>query len=254
MAPLITEGALPAGNLAEVAEQSTTVLSCLADDAAVRQVYLGPDGLIRAAQPGQVFLEHGTFAPALAREVAVAAHERGATFLDAPISGGPEGAADGTLVVMVGGPQHELERVQTVLRAYASRIEWVGDHGRGVELKLINQLLVACHLAAYAEAAALIRALQLPWDAATTVLCSGWGSSTILKRCLARAASDDFESNGADIAGLAQVEAEVLELAAEHGVALTVLPVAHALLARAVDAGLGTHDLAALVGVFQEAP
>lgn len=228
------------------------MLSCLTDDAAVRAVYLGPAGLLAAALPGQVFVEHGTFAPALAREIAVAARQRRAIFLDAPVSGGPEGAAAGTLVVMVGGPRAELERVEGLLRAYAAQIEWIGDHGSGLELKLINQLLVGCHVAAYAEAAALMRALQLPWDTATSVLCSGWAGSTMLKRCLERAAVNDYESAGANIVGLVHVEREVLELARGEGVRLSLLPAAQRLMERAVDAGLGEYDVAALVSILED--
>jgi 3-hydroxyisobutyrate dehydrogenase-like beta-hydroxyacid dehydrogenase len=249
---VIAQGAVSAPELAAVTENATAVFSCLTDGAAVESVYLGQDGLLSRARSGQVFVEHGTYAPSIARKVAQEARRHGAEFLDAPITGGPEGAKQGTLTAMVGGDKAAQEKIAPILGAYCPRIEHVGGSGSGVELKLINQLLVVCHVAAYAEAAAMLRALDIPWDVATRVLGSGWAASTMLARNLPRAAEADFDDSGATIGGLIEVESKAAELAEQCGLQPTILPAASDLLKSAVDAGFGEKDIAALIDVVAE--
>src|SRR4051794_29847192 len=102
-ADLVRRGARSAASPRALVPDVNIVVSCLLDDDAVREVYLGPAGMAAAARPGQVFIEHATFSPALAREIEAAVRVSGASFLDAPVSGGPEGASTGTLTAMVGG-------------------------------------------------------------------------------------------------------------------------------------------------------
>src|SRR5438128_1228854 len=92
---LIHRGAASASSPAVLAASSDVVISCLLDDGAIEQVYRGDDGLISAARRGQVFIEHATFSPALARDIEREFAKQEAVFLDAPVSGGPEGAAAG---------------------------------------------------------------------------------------------------------------------------------------------------------------
>jgi 3-hydroxyisobutyrate dehydrogenase-like beta-hydroxyacid dehydrogenase len=233
----------------DVAARSDVILGCLLDTDAVKSVYLGRDGLLQATRVGTVLVEHATFDPAVAQEIALRARGIGAEFLDAPVTGGPEGAAAGTLTAMVGGMQSALESVRPILNAYAGRIEYVGESGSGLALKLVNQLLVTCHLAAAAEAGAVIRELHLPAATAEQVLASGWAASAMLSRSLPRVASGDYDSVGATIGGLIEVQALVADLAARTGVALRTFPAARAVFDASVAAGYGPNDPAALVEV-----
>src|SRR5579859_4987212 len=124
--PLAEAGARVAATPAAVARSSDVVFSCLLNSAVIERVYLGEDGLLSAARAGHTFVEHGTFSPGLARRIAAAARERGAAFLDAPVTGGPEGASAGTLVVMVGGPLEALEPIRGALGACAHAVIHVG--------------------------------------------------------------------------------------------------------------------------------
>jgi 3-hydroxyisobutyrate dehydrogenase-like beta-hydroxyacid dehydrogenase len=277
--PLVRAGAERAETPADVVREADVVLGCLLDGPAVEQVYLSGNrvsggevsggvfsGMAASARPGQVFVEHGTFAPELACRVAAELRARGAVFLDAPVTGGPEGARAGTLTTMVGGDKAALEQVAPVLARYADRIHLVGGSGAGLELKLVNQMLVSCHVAAAAEAAAVLRRRGLPLDIAREVLGSGWAASTMLERTLTRLLDDDTVGTGATIGGLLEPQRLARELAeagvstgagveagdegGRGGLPLVLLPQVITLFEHARDLGLGDRDLAALVGAL----
>jgi 3-hydroxyisobutyrate dehydrogenase-like beta-hydroxyacid dehydrogenase len=126
----------------------------------------------------------------------------------------------------------------------------VGDAGSGLELKLVNQLLVAVHVVAAAEAASLIERLELPQELAAHVLTSGWGTSAMLDRSLPRIARRDFESTGAPIGGLVEVLRLVASVCEETELDLALFPEARNVFSRAAAAGFGSLDMAALVNVF----
>jgi 3-hydroxyisobutyrate dehydrogenase-like beta-hydroxyacid dehydrogenase len=232
---------------AELAAEAEVVCGCLLDGPAIEDVYLGSEGLLGGTRPGQVFVEHGTFAPSLATQLADRIAARGAKFLDAPVTGGPEGAAAGTLAAMVGGSAEALDRVSGVIGSYAAKIRHIGPSGAGLELKLVNQMLVSSHVAAAAEAAAILRKRGIPLDVAYETLTSGWARSAMLERCLARVRDGQLVESEATIAGLLEPQRLAAELAAEVGVPLDLLPRVMDLFRRASDIGHGALDLAALV-------
>jgi 3-hydroxyisobutyrate dehydrogenase-like beta-hydroxyacid dehydrogenase len=239
---LVTRGARPAASPREVAESCDLVLSCLLDDEAVRQVYRE---LAEVARPGQVFVEHGTFSPALAREIAQSLAARGGTFLDAPVSGGPEGAASGSLTIMIGGP--DSSAVRDVLGAYAGKVVHAGTHGAGLELKLVNQLLVSCHAAAAAEAEGLLSRMQINPEVASSVLGASWASSTMLDRLLERRKANESGPSGATVGGLAGPQQLVRDLLAAHDLKPSVSLAALDLFDEARTHGRGSCDLTELL-------
>jgi 3-hydroxyisobutyrate dehydrogenase-like beta-hydroxyacid dehydrogenase len=153
---------------------------------------------------------------------------------------------------MVGGDTDAFAAVQPLIRAYSREIAWVGEVGTGLELKLVNQLLVAVHVVAAAEAGALIERLGLPRELSARVLTSGWAGSAMLGRSLPRIARREFESSGAPIGGLVEVLRLVAALCDDMHLDLALFPEARAVLSRAADAGLGSFDMAALVNVFHD--
>jgi 3-hydroxyisobutyrate dehydrogenase-like beta-hydroxyacid dehydrogenase len=245
---VVARGAEAAADLADLSARCTIVIGCLLDDTAVEAVY-GP--LVERARQGQVFLEHGTFAPTVARRLSVTAGLRGAVFLDVPVTGGPEGAANGTLIAMAGGDEFALSTVAPILANYVARVVRVGEPGSGLELKLVNQLLVSIHMAAAGEAAALIARLAIPADVAVDVLTAGWAGSAMLARELPRALQRRFASDGATIGGLLHVQGLVGTLFAESGVTPRLLPVTRTMFDGAVEAGSADSDPAALVELYR---
>ncbi|MEV4900115.1 NAD(P)-dependent oxidoreductase [Citricoccus sp. NPDC055426] len=175
----LQEAGLGTGTLQEVLGRPVLV-SCLLDTAAVREVYLDGGPGSSALQAGLV-IEHATIDPGVSREVASSLAARGIHYVDAPVSGGPAGAADGTLVTMCGGTEEALAAARPFLEATCARIVPVGGPGSGVAIKLVNQLLVAAHSVAAAEAAALVRVLGIDPEVALDALMGGWAASRRLE-------------------------------------------------------------------------
>ena len=148
---LAAEGAIPAFGAAEVARQVDVVFTNLPDSPDVEKVALGPGGIIEGAHKGLIFVDNSTIKPATARKIAQALGEKGVQCLDAPVSGGDIGARNGTLTIMVGGPEEALEKVLPVFQAMGKSVTHIGDAGAGQIAKAANQIMVAAQMVAMGE-------------------------------------------------------------------------------------------------------
>ncbi|MFO7323844.1 MAG: NAD(P)-binding domain-containing protein [Chloroflexota bacterium] len=146
------EGATPATSPREVAEQVEFVFTNLPDTPDVEQVVLGKDGIIEGAHDGLIFIDNSTIKPETARSLAAKLAEVGVQALDAPVSGGDVGARDGTLTIMVGGPEDAFRRAEPLFQAMGKAWVLVGDSGAGQIAKVCNQIIVAAQMASLAEA------------------------------------------------------------------------------------------------------
>jgi 3-hydroxyisobutyrate dehydrogenase-like beta-hydroxyacid dehydrogenase len=135
----------------EAAAGAELVFACTGNDADLSEITLGAHGAFGALAIGSVFVDHTTASPALARELAARADGRGARALDAPVSGGEEGAKRGQLSVMAGGDAAAFERVRPVLACYAKAALLIGPAGAGQLAKAVNQLCIAGVLAGLSE-------------------------------------------------------------------------------------------------------
>ena len=157
----VAEGLRQAG--AEVASRVTALGGCdlvflsLPDAPAVEQVLFGTDGLAGAMQRGSCVVDTSTIAPQSARNAGARLAERGIAFLDAPVSGGEQGAATGTLGAMVGGPEDVVDACRDVMGAFCKSITHVGELGAGQAVKACNQVAVTGALLGVADAMALAR-------------------------------------------------------------------------------------------------
>ncbi|NOX61120.1 MAG: NAD(P)-dependent oxidoreductase [Chloroflexi bacterium] len=152
MQPLLQAGAHAAASPADLASQSDIIIICVSDTPDVQAVILGEEGVLSGAKPGSLVIDCSTISPTVTRELAARLREKGVHMLDAPISGGSEGAIKGALSIMVGGEIADFERALPVLRAMGEKITHVGDHGAGQTVKLMNQILVVGHALAMSEA------------------------------------------------------------------------------------------------------
>lgn len=155
------------------------VMLCVGVDADVLQQV---DALAAVLQPGSVVIDHSTVSVDTAREAGRRLAARGIHFLDAPVSGGVEGARNGRLSVMVGGEAAVLERAQPVLEAYSARIAHMGAQGAGQATKAVNQIMVAGINEAVCEALAFGEALGLPADTLLPTLMAGAASNWFLDK------------------------------------------------------------------------
>lgn len=148
-------GAASADDPAGAAAEAEVVITMLPDSPDVQRVMTGADGVLASARPGTLVIDMSTISPVVARELAAAASERGVGMLDAPVSGGDVGAREGTLSIMVGGPEDQFERARPIFECLGSSALRVGDVGAGQVVKTCNQVVVALTIEAVSEALVL---------------------------------------------------------------------------------------------------
>lgn len=149
---LIADGAAGARSPREVAALSDVIITIVTDTPDVRQVVLGENGVLSGIRPGATIIDMSTISPSATREIAAAVREKGADFLDAPVSGGEGGAIAGTLSIMVGGQEETFTASLSILQAMGKNIIHVGGTGAGQLTKLCNQIAVAVTNLAMSEA------------------------------------------------------------------------------------------------------
>jgi len=243
---LAAEGAVAVASPAEVAAAVDLILTSLPDPAAVEEVYLGADGLEGAARQGQIYADTSTVAPATSRAVAAALAERGAAFLDAPVSGGVAGAVAGTLTVMVGGDAEAFERARPVLEVIGERLHHVGPTGAGTVIKLANQLLVGINMAGVAEA--MVLGVKAGADPAKMleVLSTSFGGSRMLDRGVPLIIGRNF-GGGTPVDLIRKDLGLIADLARELGVSLAEGETARRVFDAASEADYGGNDMTAVI-------
>jgi 2-hydroxy-3-oxopropionate reductase len=149
---LVSEGAKGAASPREVAEQVEFVFTNLPDTPDVEKVVLGENGIVKGAHDGLIYIDNSTIKPETARSLAETLAEAGIAALDAPVSGGDVGAKNGTLTIMVGGPQEAFDKAVPLFEAMGKAWVLVGDSGAGQIAKVCNQIIVGAQMVALAEA------------------------------------------------------------------------------------------------------
>lgn len=177
---LTAKGATAAPTVKEVAAQVDMIITMLPNSPHVREVALGANGIIDGAKAGLIYVDMSSIDPIVAREVASALKEKGIPMLDAPVSGGQPKAIDGTLSVMVGGPQDIFDTVEPVLKAMAGSVVRTGDIGAGNVTKLANQIIVALNIAAMSEALVLATKTGVEPELVYKAIRGGLAGSTVL--------------------------------------------------------------------------
>jgi 3-hydroxyisobutyrate dehydrogenase len=244
--PLVDAGARLASTPADAAQGASVVLSMLADDAASREIWLGKDGALAAAEQGAILIESSTVSPAWVAELAVAAAQRGVQFLDAPVTGSRMQAQTGQLSFLVGGNEAALAAVRPVLRAMSKEIIHLGPVGSGAKLKLINNFLCGVQIASLAEALTWIEHSGLDREKSLAFLNSAAPGSPLLATISARMAAQNYAVNF-----LLRLIVKDLQYAqneaAQCGVDLTTAQASRKLFEDAVAKGFGEVDMSAVI-------
>ncbi len=247
---LASEGATPAFSPREVAEQVEFVFTNLPDSPDVEQVVLGPDGIIEGAHDGLVFIDNSTIKPETARMLAERLAERGIPALDAPVSGGDIGARDGTLTIMVGGPQDAFERALPLFEAMGKTVTLVGESGAGQIAKVANQIVVAGTMVAMAEALVLVQKTGVDPARVVQTISRGaaqcWALDTKPPKLFKRDLAPGFK---------AYMQAKDLKIVIDTGrayeVPLPLSAVAHQMYEAMVAMGNGELDNSAVITVLE---
>jgi 3-hydroxyisobutyrate dehydrogenase len=173
-APL-EQGATEAASPAEAAREADIIVVCVSDTPDVEAVLFGPDGAAEGARAGALIIDCSTIAPAATRDFAARLAERGVAMVDAPVSGGSEGAKNGTLTIFVGGEPPDAERARPVLEAMGKTITHVGPVGSGQAVKAVNQVILAGAYLGVAEG--IVLALKAGLDVPQVVEALGGGAA-----------------------------------------------------------------------------
>lgn len=174
------QGTQPAASPAEVAQVSDVVFTSLPSVAAVEAVILGTDGVLQYIKPNSYILDMSTIDPGTTRRLAQKANERNVRLLDCPVSGGPTGAAKGTLTTMVGADDTDFEAVKPLLSCFATNIIHVGGVGTGQVVKIVNNILAAIHTVALGEALLTGTQAGVKLDVLAEVISKSSGRSFII--------------------------------------------------------------------------
>jgi 3-hydroxyisobutyrate dehydrogenase len=251
---VIQAGAKLAPSPRAVAIASEIVITMVPNSPQVEEVVKGPQGLLEGARKGLIIVDMSTIAPTVSRQLAEAAAARGAHFLDAPVSGGSQGAINGTLSIMAGGEQEIFERVRPVFEAMGKKenIFYVGASGAGEVVKLVNNLLAATIAAAIAETFVLGVKAGGDVDTIARVVSTGTGASwQLTNQFPLRAFNGSFKPGF--MTDLMHKDLGLgLDLAAELQTPLPLSGLARQMYEMARAAGYGKDDYTSLLKVLEQ--
>jgi 2-hydroxy-3-oxopropionate reductase len=246
VATLVAAGAVAADSPAAVARAADAVVTMLPDTPDVELVVAGADGILAGARPGLLVIDMSTIAPDAARGMAARAASAGVAFLDAPVSGGEQGAIAGTLSIMVGGEAAAVERAAPIFAALGRQAIHMGGPGQGQMTKLVNQVVGAVTLAAVAEGVVLAERAGLDPAAMVRALGGGAATSWMLTEQAPRMQRRDFAPGF--MIRLQQKDLRLALAAAERlGVALPTAALVHQLFTAVEGKGGGELGTQALV-------
>ena len=244
-------GAKGAATPSDAAASADIVMSCVSDTPDVEAVLLGENGAIHGARAGMIFIDLSTISPKSTRQIAAKLGEVGVGLLDAPVSGGSEGAERGTLSIMVGGSTPNFERALPVFQAIGKTVTHMGVSGSGQATKLVNQILCVANMLAAGEALLLAQASGLDLAKTLQAVGGGAGGSWMLVNRGSQVIVRDFRP-GFTI-DLQQKDLRlVLESADELGLPLSLTATIHGFYNVLQRQGLGGEGNHALVKALEQ--
>jgi 2-hydroxy-3-oxopropionate reductase len=248
---LVAAGAASATSPRDVAERSDVVITMLPDGPDVEAVMLGSDGILAGAREGVLVIDMSTIAPVVARRLAEEAQQQGVHMLDAPVSGGDQGAISGTLSIMAGGAAEDFERARPIFEVLGKTITHCGPTGAGQMVKACNQIVVAVIIEAVSEA--LVLGSKSGVDPATIlqVLGGGLAQNRVMELRGPNMIQHVFEP-GAKAKLHRKDLGIVLQTAREYGVVLPVTALVDQMFTTLVEAGRGEWDHSALLTVIED--
>ncbi|MCW5688166.1 MAG: NAD(P)-dependent oxidoreductase [Pseudolabrys sp.] len=242
-------GVTSAKNAADVATQSDIILCCVINTAAVEDAALGVSGVVNTPKPtGKIFIDHSTTELEATRRMAAALAEKGMSFIDAPVSGGPGAAKAGTLAIMAGGDGAAIAKAAPVL-ADLGTMTHMGAVGTGQATKLVNQTLVLTNYCVIAEALRLAESYGVDATKIPKALATGHAGSNLLAAAMPQMIAEDFVPRG--FARQVLKDLEMLQAAArEQHLAMPMASQALTLYRLLVASGKSELDATAVVTLY----
>jgi 3-hydroxyisobutyrate dehydrogenase-like beta-hydroxyacid dehydrogenase len=242
---LLSEGAEWGASPRETATQADVLITIVSDPPAIEQVLWGADGALAGLRRGSTVIDSSTVSPDLARRAAAACNEKGADYLDAPVTGGDWGAKKGELVFMIGGKPEVFERVKAVFEAMGKKFFLLGPNGAGQTVKLAMNLILALEVQALAEALALVAKARVPGEKLVEVMQSSMARAGVLDVKAPSMLKNEFPASFP----LRLMHKDIrlaIELAKKEGITLPAAAAAFATYSAVKDASKDDPDYAAV--------
>ncbi|MDI3469040.1 MAG: 2-hydroxy-3-oxopropionate reductase [Pseudolabrys sp.] len=249
----VQQGAKAAGSPGEAVQQADIVMSCLLNPEQVREVYFGSNGIVDSIAPGQLVIDFATVEPALSRELGDAIVKKGGRFLDAPVSGGPTGAAAATLTVMVGGEAEDFTVAKPIFECVGTNIFHMGPIGAGTSTKVCNQILTGVNHVLVCEAMVLGTKAGIDPSALFEVLRRSSGRSNALERAVPNfILSRNFNSPAFVVEGIIKDLECAIRTAKALGVRLMLASVAQQMFIETAALGHAQDDVSSVILPMEE--
>lgn len=243
-------GGVAAKSPAEVGQQADIVFTCLPNDEALDEVVHGPEGLLKSARQGQIVVEFGSHPVPVKEQYVAPFATKGVAFLDGEVSGTPGMVAQRKGVIYLGGPADAVKTIEPVVSAFAELSMHLGDFGAATKVKLVNNFLVALHIAGTAQAMALGLKTGVDKDLLIKAVATGSGGSTAFAIRAPWMAERRFLPQQGSAAGLAHYLDTAKDLATDAGIATDLLDCLIGVFDRAVP-DIGERDVAAILEYFE---
>jgi 2-hydroxy-3-oxopropionate reductase len=244
-------GATVAASPKEVAESSDIMITMLPDSPQVREVVAGAGGVLEGIDEGSLLVDMSTISPVVTEELSEAVKAKGASMLDAPVSGGDVGAIEGTLSIMVGGDERDFERARPLFEAMGKTVTHVGPVGAGQVTKAANQVVVALVIEAVSEALVLGSAGGVAPEKILDVLSGGLAGNKVME-----VKREKFLSHKFDPGFRSELHHKDLGIALaagrEYGVVLPVTAIVDQMLLAMRKKGWGGEDHSALLRIIED--
>ena len=243
-------GGVVAKSPADVGAQAAIVFTCLPNDAALAEVVNGPNGLLKTAHAGQIIVEFGSHPVPVKEQYVQPLAKKGATFLDGEVSGTPGMVVARKAVIYLGGPADTVKKLEPIIADFADLCLHLGDFGAATKVKLVNNFLVALHIAGTAQAMALGLKTGVDKDLLIKAVATGSGGSSAFAIRAPWMAERKFTPTMGSAAGLAHYLDTAKDMAVEAGVGTDLLDCLIDIYARAVPK-IGDRDVAAILEHFE---
>jgi 3-hydroxyisobutyrate dehydrogenase len=250
LTPLLDSGAMAASTPSDLAASCNIIMLCVSDTAAVEAVVHQNEGLLAGLSSGKTVVDFSSISPIVTQQLAAAVQQKGADWVDAPVSGGVVGAEAGTLVIMAGGNESTINAIRPALAPLSQRVTFMGSHGAGQVTKLCNQLIVAANAVLIGEAIALAEKAGVDASKLAPALAGGFADSKPFQLLAPRMSTHQFEP----VQWRVKTLLKDLDTAVNHANALglqtpVAVQAAHRLRSHS-DNGFSESDLSSLIELF----